>query len=45
MPHCLRILLKTGWSTRNKEDTMTKLGIIGAMTVEVEALKEKMTDM
>lgn len=30
------------WFTRSKENTMTKLGIIGAMRVEVETLLEKL---
>ena len=35
----------TVWSTRSKEKERTKLGIIGAMAVEVELLKEKMADL
>ena len=35
----------TVWSILNKEKYMTKLGIIGAMDLEVDALKEKLTDV
>lgn len=39
---CWKISRMTVWSTRNKEDTMIKLGIIGAMEQEVETLLEQM---
>lgn len=35
----------TGLFIRNKGDIMKKLGIIGAMTVEVETLKEQLQDL
>ena len=34
--------MKPDWFTRNKEKMMTKLGIIGAMDVEVETLLAEM---
>ena len=44
MPHCWKVPEMTALYTRNKEITMNKLGIIGAMDVEVATLKEKMVD-
>lgn len=39
---CLIISPGIGWFTRSKENKMAKLGIIGAMRVEVETLVEKL---
>ena len=41
----LKISPRTVWFTRSKENYMKKLGIIGAMSIEVENLKKAMTDM
>ena len=45
MQHCWKISPVTGWCTRSKEKNMTKLGIIGAMAIEVETLVQNLENV